>query len=140
VLLHKQKQLQWVHEVTPVHLADLVLKVHAVQLVQEVLRAQTVLKDDQEVPVLLVLKVSLVLTVKLVHKVLKVKPVPKAKMDKMEIKVLTVPQVLPNLLVSPLPSTVKMLKLQTVQLALSNSGMVTHCCTRLVTTITMLKI
>lgn len=124
----------------PVHPDDLVLKVHAVQSVQKVLLAQTVLKDDPEVPVLLALKAMLVLMVKLVHEVFKVKLAPKVKMGKMAIKVSTVNQVLPNPWVSSLPSTVKMLKLQTVQLTLSNSGLVTLCCTLSVTTITMLKI
>jgi hypothetical protein len=61
-------------------------------------------------------------------------------MDKMVTKVLTVLQVLPNLSVSLLPNIAKVTKLPTVQLVLSNFGMVTHCCTLLVTIITMIKI
>lgn len=88
----------------------------------------------------LVHRVMLAPMVNKVLPVLKVKLDLEDKTDKMVIKVLMVLQVPLNQLVLSLPNTAKMLMLLTVQLAPSNSGMVTLCCTPSVITIIMLKI
>lgn len=125
---------------TLVHQDDKASKAHAVNKVQKDPKALTVLEDDPVLLVQLAHKVTLVPMENKVLPALKVKLDLEDRTDKMVIKVLMVLPVPLNQLVSSLPNIAKMLMLLTVQLAPSNSGMVTLCYTPLAITIIMLKI